>query len=67
MTNGYINNIREIRKESKMTLSDLSQKVGISIAYLSDIERGNRPGGKSTLSKIADALGVQVADLQKVG
>lgn len=59
---GKWNRIREIRKERKMTLSDLSEKVGVSIAYLSDIERGNRPGGE-TLNRIADALGVQVSEL----
>lgn len=50
------NRIREIRKERKMTLSDLSGKVGVSIAYLSDIERGNRPGGDDTMARIARAL-----------
>ena len=56
------NRIREIRKERKMTLSDLSGKVGVSIAYLSYIERGNRPGGE-TLNRIAEALGVQVSEI----
>ena len=66
-----MNRIREIRKERGMTLSDLSGKVFVSIAYLSDIERGNRPGGKETLLRIADALEVNVDDLisngKKVG
>ena len=59
------NRIREIRKKREMTLSDLSGKVSISIAYLSDIERGNRPGGKDTLIRIADALGVNVTELME--
>ena len=57
------NRIREIRKKRGMKLSDLSRLVSISIAYLSDIERGNRPGGKKTLSRIASALGVSLDDL----
>ena len=67
MTEVSINHIRQLRKERKMTLSVLSQMAGISVAYLSDIERGNRPGGRITLIKIADALGVKVEDLRKVG
>ena len=59
------NNIREIRKERRMTLAELSEKVNISIAYLSDIERGNRPGGKGTLERIAGVLGVPVSELTK--
>lgn len=56
------NRIREIRKQKRMTLSDLSQKTTYSIAYLSDIERGNR-AGKLALDRIADALEVPVSDL----
>lgn len=59
-----INRIREIRKSKKLTLADISGITGFSIAYLSDIERGNRPGSHGSLQRIADALGVTVADLE---
>jgi transcriptional regulator with XRE-family HTH domain len=58
------NRIREIRKAKNLTLADISGSVGISIAYLSDIERGNRHGTAGTIQRIADALGVSVADLE---
>lgn len=56
-------NIRALRKAKGMTLASLSEKVGVSIAYLSDIEKGNRHGSPGTISRIADALGVAVSDL----
>ena len=60
----FYNRIREIRKSKKMTLAEVSGEIGISVAYLSDIERGNRHGSEKTLKMIADALGVTVADLE---
>lgn len=63
MANSY-NRIREIRKAKKLTLAEISGITGFSIAYLSDIERGNRPGSHGSLERIADALGVTVADLE---
>lgn len=59
-----VNRIREIRKAKKLTLADISDSTGFSIAYLSDIERGNRPGSHVSLQRIADALGVSIADLE---
>jgi len=58
------NRIREIRKAKNLTLADVSGSIGISIAYLSDIENGNRHGSAETLKRIADALGVSVSELE---
>ena len=60
----FYNRIREIRKSKNKTLAEISSEIGISVAYLSDIERGNRHGSDRTLKMIADALGVSVADLE---
>ena len=59
-----VNRIREIRKAKNMTLADISFSSGFSIAYLSEIERGSRHGTEGTFKRIADALGVSVADLE---
>ena len=65
MNNSTFNNrIREIRKAKKLTLAEISGSIGISVAYLSDIERGNRHGSDRTLRLIAESLGVSVADLE---
>ena len=60
----FYNRIREIRKAKNKTLAEISSEIGISVAYLSDIERGNRHGSDRTLKMIADALGVSVSDLE---
>ena len=59
-----MNRIKEIRKSKNMTLMDVSRSVGISAAYLSDIERGNRHGTRDTLQRIAEVLGVSADDLE---
>lgn len=58
-----MNNIRNVRRDKGLTLRAVAAKVGISVPYLSDIERGFRHGSFSTLEKIADALGVEVSEL----
>ena len=61
------NRIREIRKKKKMTLFQLAEAAGISIAYLSDIEIGNRRGSEETIERIAAGLGVNPSELRRVG
>lgn len=50
--------IRSLRKLKGMTLMQLSQKVGISHGYLSQIERGISQPSINSLVDIAQALGV---------
>lgn len=55
--------IKQLRKEKKMTLTELGEKTGYSASFLSQIERGiNRPSLEA-LRKISDALDVTVASL----
>jgi transcriptional regulator with XRE-family HTH domain len=51
-------NIKKLRKRSKQTLKDLSELTGLTISYLSKIERSKKVPPYSTLSKIAVGLGV---------
>ena len=57
-------NIRNYRQLRSLTLPELAVRAGVSKAFLWEIESGNskRPGAE-TLWKIADALGVTIADL----
>ncbi len=57
--------IRELRVEQPQprTQEDLARTVGISISYLSLIERGRRVPPMYTLAAIADALEVPLTDL----
>ena len=52
--------MRDIRLRKGITLRALADKVGVSAAYLSDIERGNRRGSFATIAKIAAVLQVDV-------
>ena len=57
------NRIRQIRNSKNKTMKSIADEIGISIAYLSDIEKGNRNGSKDTIRKIADALDVEIDEL----
>ena len=48
------------RQHRGLTLRDLSRTTGISASYLSEIERGVKPGSRNALSSIAAALGVSI-------
>ena len=54
----YNNRMKEIRKEIGMTLEQLSEKTGISVGYLSHLERGTRDNPTiCIMDKISYALG----------
>jgi transcriptional regulator with XRE-family HTH domain len=55
--------LREIRKQKKITLQNLSDKSQCSINYLSQLERGLNSPTIETLRKIVDALDVKLHDL----
>lgn len=55
--------IRIRRCRLGFTLAQVSDKTGLSISHISRIEGGAHSPGLDTLTKIADALGVDVADL----
>ena len=44
------------RTHRGLTLRELARRAGISSSYLSEIERGRKPGAAAALAKIAAAL-----------
>ncbi len=50
--------IRKRRKQLQMTLQALGDASGVSVGYLSQVERDNATPTLGTLAQIADALGV---------
>ena len=58
-------NIKEFRSRRNWSQADLAEKAGLSIVYLSDIERGNKWPYLDTMVKLADALELEVYDLLK--
>lgn len=54
-------NIRAIRKQQRLTLSELAERAGIAKSYLSNIERNiNQNPSIQVLEKIADVLKVDI-------
>ncbi len=49
--------IRRIRKAEKLTLADLSEKTGLSLSFLSQVERGLTNPSINSLRKIAAGIG----------
>ena len=48
------------RNHLGMTLRALSECTGIGVSYLSEIERGHKPGSTSALTRIAAALNTTI-------
>ncbi|MDR1074380.1 MAG: helix-turn-helix domain-containing protein [Treponema sp.] len=58
-------NIKLFRFHRELSQADLAGEAGISITFLSDIERGNKWPYPDTLSNLAQALKVPVYELFK--
>jgi len=55
--------LRAIRRLRRCTLRTVAERAGLSESFLSQIERGRSNASIASLRRIADALGVSVADL----
>lgn len=51
-------NIREYRKKQKLTIKELAERTGLSIGYISQVERGETEPSLSSLRKIAGEFDV---------
>ncbi|WP_457628213.1 helix-turn-helix domain-containing protein [Oceanithermus sp.] len=54
---------RELRKERGWRLKDVAEATGLSIPYLSDLERDRTNPSLETLRTLAEAYGMTVHDL----
>lgn len=50
--------IRSLRQKRNMTLEDLARQTGLSVSYLSEVERGKKQPSLETLEKISQALNI---------
>jgi transcriptional regulator with XRE-family HTH domain len=57
------NRIRDLRKQKKITLIELAKQTGIAQATLSRIETGRMVGTVESHQKVAEALGLGLAEL----
>ena len=51
------------RTHHGLKLRELARRTGISPSYLSEIERGRKPGSAATLAKLATALNTTIDSL----
>lgn len=56
--------IRDLRKKHDYTLKDLSDKTGLSVSFLSQVERGATTLAITSLKKIADAFEVPIKNIK---
>lgn len=55
--------IRSRRADCRMTLGDLAERTGLSLSFLSRVERGHAQTSVGNLIRIAEALGGTIHDL----
>ncbi|MET0840254.1 MAG: helix-turn-helix transcriptional regulator [Marmoricola sp.] len=55
--------LREERQRQERTLADVSGESGVSVQYLSEIERGRKEPSSEILGAVAGALGLRLVDL----
>lgn len=58
--------IRNSREAMDLSLREFAKRISIAAAFLSDIELGKRNPSSEVLTRIADALGLAVEELQKL-
>jgi len=57
--------LKQMRKENNLTLKELSNKSGVSISFISDIENGRRNPSIETLKVLARALDTSAGEFLK--
>jgi transcriptional regulator with XRE-family HTH domain len=55
--------LRGERQRQERTLADVSQESGVSVQYLSEIERGRKEPSSEILGAVSGALGLRLVDL----
>lgn len=55
--------LRQLRQERGETLQETAQRAGISMQYLSEIERGTKDPSSEMISAVAGALGEGLAEV----
>ena len=63
LLNRFAGNVRRLRSKKKLSQKALADRIGISVSYVSMLERGQRSPPLETIEKMAKALGVPPASL----
>lgn len=59
-------NLRRARHDKKLTQEELADRAGLSMRYVGSIERGDVSAIVTVLGQIANALGIEPAELLRV-
>jgi transcriptional regulator with XRE-family HTH domain len=63
LVNRFAGNVRKLRGKKKLSQKTLADKIGISVSYVSMLERGQRSPPLDMLEKVAKSLGVSPISL----
>ncbi|GAA4971378.1 helix-turn-helix transcriptional regulator [Kineococcus glutinatus] len=55
--------LRSARRDRNRTLRDVAKAAGVSLGYLSEVERGRKEPSSEVLAAICAALGLRLSDL----
>jgi len=55
--------LREQRERQRRTLRDVAEDARVSVAYLSEVERGRKEASSEVLAAVCRALGLRLVDL----
>jgi transcriptional regulator with XRE-family HTH domain len=55
--------LREWRTAQGLRLSDVAERAGVSVQYLSEVERGRKEPSSDVLGAVTEALGSSLAEL----
>ncbi|OZG63424.1 XRE family transcriptional regulator [Bifidobacterium lemurum] len=58
--------LRDLRTRDHKTLREVSEKAGVSLGYLSEVERGQKEASSELLTSISEALGVSTAQMLRM-
>ena len=64
-TTAFGSNLRQIREEKNISLRELAKKIGVSGAFLSDIELGRRFPSLDKIELIAKEIGIPAEQLKQ--
>ncbi len=58
--------LRDLRTRDHKTLREVSEKAGVSLGYLSEVERGQKEASSELLASIAESLGLSTAQMLRM-
>ncbi|EFA23866.1 helix-turn-helix domain-containing protein [Bifidobacterium gallicum] len=58
--------LRDLRTRDHKTLREVSEKAGVSLGYLSEVERGQKEASSELLASISESLGLSTSQMLRL-